>query len=197
MHAARPGEGASCTSPHRFVDHRSTAAEPRSEIGSSARRPRPPRLPAPAPGKRAPGRPAGAPIREEVIGSGPPPAASRPRPSSSCPAAIRCAVAFSASSSASSCADPRCSISRDPRREDHTTCTAVAPDVVFTVLMYGTRPLYGPRLVRKFRFNEPKTSRSTTRDPAAIKSWPNSGHSLLGPAAGPAFGVSADPGGSR
>jgi hypothetical protein len=27
--------------------------------------------------------------------------------------------------------------------EDHTTCTADAPDVVFTVRMYDTRPLYG------------------------------------------------------
>jgi hypothetical protein len=26
-----------------------------------------------------------------------------------------------------------CSISRDPRRDDHTICTAVAPDLVFTV----------------------------------------------------------------
>ena len=54
------------------------------------------------------------------------------------PGAIRCcAAAFSASSSVSSCADPRCSISRDPRREDHTTRTAVAPDAVFTVRMRG------------------------------------------------------------
>ena len=104
-------------------------------------------------------------IREDVIGSGPPPAGSRPRSSSSCPAAIRCcAAAFSASSSASSCADPRCSISRDPRRDDHTTCTAVAPDVVFTVRIYGTRPLYEPCLVRKFGFNELETRSSQTRD---------------------------------
>jgi hypothetical protein len=48
------------------------------------------------------------------------PRLARPRPSSSCPAAILCcATAFSASSSASPCADPMCSISRDPRREDH------------------------------------------------------------------------------
>ena len=26
-----------------------------------------------------------------------------------------------------------CSIERDPRREDHTICTAVAPEAVFTV----------------------------------------------------------------
>jgi hypothetical protein len=33
---------------------------------------------------------------------------------------------------------------RDPRREDQTTCTAAAPDFVFTVRTYGTGPLYGP-----------------------------------------------------
>jgi hypothetical protein len=49
---------------------------------------------------------------------------------------------------------PEVSIARNPRREDHTTCTAVAPNVVFTVRMYGTRPLYEPRLVRKFSFHE-------------------------------------------
>jgi hypothetical protein len=36
-----------------------------------------------------------------------------------------------------------------PRRDGHTTCTAVAHDAVFTVRTYGTGPLYGPRLVRK------------------------------------------------
>jgi hypothetical protein len=35
--------------------------------------------------------------------------------------------------SASPCADPMCSMLRDPRREDLTTCTAVAPGAVFTV----------------------------------------------------------------
>ena len=39
---------------------------------------------------------------------------------------------------------PGCSISRDLRREDHTICTAVAPDGVFTVRRYGNRPLDGP-----------------------------------------------------
>ena len=38
-------------------------------------------------------------------------------------------------SSTSSWADPMCSIERDPRRQDHTTCTAVAPEAVFTVRM--------------------------------------------------------------
>jgi hypothetical protein len=54
------------------------------------------------------------------------------------------------SSSVSSCAEPMCSMSRDPRREECTICTAVAPDAVFTVRTYGTGPLYGPGLVRTF-----------------------------------------------
>ena len=62
-----------------------------------------------------------------------------PSPSSSCPAASRCrAAAFSASSSASSWAEPMCPMFRDPRREDHTTWTAVAPDAVVTVRTYAT-----------------------------------------------------------
>ncbi len=43
------------------------------------------------------------------------------------------AAAFSAATPASSCAEPRCSILRDPRRVDHTICTAVAPEDVLTV----------------------------------------------------------------
>jgi hypothetical protein len=51
-----------------------------------------------------------------------------------CPAASRrCATAFSAASSSSSCADPMCSISREPRRDECTICTAVAPDAVLTM----------------------------------------------------------------
>ena len=43
-----------------------------------------------------------------------------------------------------------CSISRDPRREEYTTCTAVAPDPVFTVRTYGdTTTPYGPRISAK------------------------------------------------
>ena len=37
-----------------------------------------------------------------------------------------------------------CSIERDPRRDDHTTCTAVAPELVFTVRTYATQAPYGP-----------------------------------------------------
>jgi hypothetical protein len=37
-----------------------------------------------------------------------------------------------------------CSISRDPRWEECTICTAVAPEDVFTVRRYGdTTPQYG------------------------------------------------------
>jgi hypothetical protein len=37
-----------------------------------------------------------------------------------------------------------CSISRDPRWEECTICTAVAPEDVFTVRRYGdTAPQYG------------------------------------------------------
>jgi hypothetical protein len=68
-------------------------------------------------------------------------------------------AAFRASNSASSCAGPMCSIWRNPRRDDHTTCTAVAPDAIFSVRTYATRRDYGPRLVRKPGFREQQTSR--------------------------------------
>lgn len=86
-------------------------------------------------------------------------ARSRARPSSCCPAAIRCSAALSAFQIRFVVSPPRCSISRDPSREDHTICTSVAPDVAFTVRMYGMRPLYSPRLVRKSSFNELETRR--------------------------------------
>ena len=44
---------------------------------------------------------------------------------------------FSSSSSTSSCADSMCSISREPRRDEYTIWTAVAPEAVFTVRTYG------------------------------------------------------------
>jgi len=57
-----------------------------------------------------------------------------PRSNSVCPPANRsAAAAFQAASSTSSRADPRCSIEREPLRQDHTICTAVAPEEVFTV----------------------------------------------------------------
>jgi len=35
---------------------------------------------------------------------------------------------------------------REPPPRTYTTWTAVAPDLVFTVLTYGPSPLYGPPL---------------------------------------------------
>ncbi|BCQ06740.1 hypothetical protein JMUB5695_00149 [Mycobacterium heckeshornense] len=68
-----------------------------------------------------------------------------------CPAANRvAAAAFSAANSTSSCAEPMCSIEREPRRQDHTICTAVAPDAVFTVRTKATSAAYDPALVFKF-----------------------------------------------
>lgn len=58
---------------------------------------------------------------------------------------------------------------RDPRWQEYTICTAVAPDDVFAVRTYGTRPLCGPGLVRKISFSEttnPQVTRPrTTRTP--------------------------------
>ena len=48
-------------------------------------------------------------------------------------------AALSASSSPSSCAGPRCSMLREPRREAYTICTATAPGGVFTVWVPLTR----------------------------------------------------------
>ena len=74
------------------------------------------------------------------------------------------AAAFSSSTSAPLCADPRCLISRDLRREEYTICTAVAPDDVFTVRTYGdTRQLYGHRLVRTSSHHNPQKPRSAAR----------------------------------
>jgi hypothetical protein len=42
-----------------------------------------------------------------------------------------------------------CPIFHDPRCEEYTICTAVAPDAVFTVRTYGTWPAYDPGLLRK------------------------------------------------
>ena len=47
-------------------------------------------------------------------------------------------AAISTATDAPSCAQPRCSIARDPRREAHTTYTAVAPKAVFTMRTLAT-----------------------------------------------------------
>jgi hypothetical protein len=66
-----------------------------------------------------------------------------------------------------------CPISRDPRRNEYTTCTAVAPDLVFTVLTYGTRPLYEPPSVRNFSVRKQQgLSQVGAQIPATWKSKP-------------------------
>jgi hypothetical protein len=119
------------------------------------------------------------PIREDVIGSGPPPAGSRPRPSSSRPAAIRrCAAA---SSSASPCADSRCSISRDPRREtphdSHRRRTRRGPHCPH-VRHQTTSPAAPSAQVQPIRTANPKVSaarlpRTRYREPTQVSttSW--------------------------
>ena len=54
-------------------------------------------------------------------------------------------------------------MSREPRRDEYTADTAVAPDLVLTVLTHGTRPLYEPSLVQNFSFREQQTTRSRSR----------------------------------
>jgi hypothetical protein len=54
-----------------------------------------------------------------------------------------------------------CSIERDPRRQDHTICTAVAPEAVFTVRTKATSAAYGPALV----FNSDEYTRKTAGQP--------------------------------
>ena len=48
-------------------------------------------------------------------------------------------------------------------RDKYTTWTAVAPDLVFTVLTYGPSPLCGPPLVRNSSSPDQQTSRSPRR----------------------------------
>jgi len=52
---------------------------------------------------------------------------------------------------------------REPPPRTYTTWTAVAPDLVFTVLTYGPSPLYGPPSVRNFSSPGQQTSRSPRR----------------------------------
>ena len=70
------------------------------------------------------------------------------------------AAVLSAANSTSSRAEPMCSIERDPRRKDHTICTAVAAEAVFTVRMRVTSAAYGPALVFKFRRIRTQNGRS-------------------------------------
>lgn len=49
---------------------------------------------------------------------------------------------------------------REPRRLDHTICTAVTPEAVFTVRTWATRAAYDPRLVLKFLLPATQNNRS-------------------------------------
>ena len=75
-------------------------------------------------------------ILDETISKGAPTISASPTSRSRvcCPSVKRRAAAvLSAANSTASRAEPTCSIERAPRRDDHTICTAVAPDAVFTV----------------------------------------------------------------
>jgi hypothetical protein len=62
-----------------------------------------------------------------------------------------------------------CSIERDPRRQDHAICTAVAPETVFTERTKATGAAQGPALVFKFRRIRTQNSRSTIRSHARTR----------------------------
>ena len=71
-----------------------------------------------------------------MIGSAAPSGRPSPKSRVSWPACSRCrATAFNTSTSSGVCADPMCSMSRDPRRLECTIWTAVARLAVFTVRM--------------------------------------------------------------
>ena len=77
-------------------------------------------------------------------------------------------------------------MSRDPRRDECTICTAVAPEVVFTVRRYGdTSPAYGPGLVRNLSHYDHRIRRSAAhkitqgQNVAEVRSWSWGGIVLL------------------
>jgi hypothetical protein len=76
------------------------------------------------------------------------------------PASCCWAAALSASTSASSCADPRCSMGREPRRDDHTTRPPPTPSsrCAHTPPPHPT----SPDLVRTFRPDAEQNPRSAT-----------------------------------
>ena len=87
------------------------------------------------------------------------------------PAVSPCrAAAFSASTSASSCAEPMCSMFRDPRREDHAIWTAVALEAVFTVRPSATRRDYESRISAQIRRRQPTTQQFTALRPSRSRS---------------------------
>lgn len=70
---------------------------------------------------------------------------------------------LSASTSASSCADPACSIWREPRRVYHTICTAIVPEAAFTARTYVTRSTLRAEH-QSAHFGSTSTERTQIRD---------------------------------
>jgi hypothetical protein len=87
-------------------------------------------------------------------------------------------AAFSTATSAPSLAQPRCSTARDPRRENHTTYTAVAPKAVFTMRTLATRAAQAPEFsaqiptaqTEKQQVNPLRLSRTPNREPSQGRS---------------------------
>jgi hypothetical protein len=67
-------------------------------------------------------------------------------------------------------------------RDDHTICTAVAPEAALTVRTWGINAAYSPGLVRKFSRHKPQTSRSNrwnhprTRNVSQVRPHAGAGH---------------------
>jgi hypothetical protein len=82
-------------------------------------------------------------VKLDLVNGSDPARPATPRSSSACPPAnCSAAAALRAATPASLWAEPRCSIERHPRRDDHTICTAVAPELVFTARIYATSAPY-------------------------------------------------------
>jgi|HubBroStandDraft_6_1064221.scaffolds.fasta_scaffold3283599_1 hypothetical protein len=62
------------------------------------------------------------------------------------------------------------SIFRDPRWQDHTTWTAVAPDAVFTVRTYATRRDYELRRSAQILYSQPTNQQLTALQPNRSRS---------------------------
>ena len=63
---------------------------------------------------------------------------------------------------------PKCSILREPFRDDHTICTAVAPEDVFTVRTYATRAPYGHSASAQIRTRKTRNVQVTVTGPREL-----------------------------
>jgi hypothetical protein len=69
----------------------------------------------------------------------------------------------------------KCSIERDPRRQDHTICTVVAPGTVFTVRTKASSVAYGPLRVQiptnpntKRQVSHPQSHQNPKHEPSQV-----------------------------